>query len=634
MNWKRLLISISTGSIGLIFSLFPLLTQPRPLSAPDSYIIKLSSTLWSDLRDIRFHQSKAFCLFFDGLTAIDLFNINSPSQIGQMELPKDGHKVEVSDNYAYVASADSFLYLIDISSINQPLLINSFKIPDLPTDIKVRDNCAYVISKDAALLVLDVSDPFNVSLIGSCSITGFQALSLYLYDNLAYLAGIGGLRLINVVFPYSPFLFGSSHVVPGANKVFVNADNGKIFAYLGSPAQLSILDVTNPRDIFHLSSYTFTSTIADISVSGDYAYLGLTYQGLLVLDISDRTSPNEVSALRLGDCTKGTFFFSDFVFVTDYFEPTKIINVFNPDRPFVSGRWIIPGTCKDVVVKDGFAYVMCDHSGLHILDVEEPTHPQLVSTLFAPYNNNGVDVEGDYAYITALLTGMQVVDISNPCNPEVVERYQPEGYTYGVKAKEGYAYLLNAQNDIQIIDIQNPINLIPRGSVQTPGTPQEIFIRGEYLYVADLSAGLTIINVADKDDPFLVRSIPTVGRCKNLFCSSNLLFLACEEVGMEIYDITHPETPMFQSFYSTSEEIKDLYLEDHYAYLTMENHKIEVIDISSPSTPVLVASYDLLDNPGSLTVKNEHIYLCDHRSFKVLRFLPPPWLPKASAKKM
>jgi len=634
MNLKRAIKLIIAGFIGSAFSFFPFALEAQQPFAPDSSIIKLSSTLWSDLRDIEFCESKAYCVFFDGLTVVDLSDINSPSQIGQVELPQNGQKVDISGNYAYLIALDSSIHLIDVSSANQPLLINSFRTSDLLTDIKVRDNWAYVAARDAGLLILDVSDPFNVSLTGSCSVAGFQALSIYLYDSLAYLAGVGGLRLINVVFPHSPFLSGSSDVMVAANKVFVNADEGEIYAYLGNSARISILNVTNPQDIFPLSIYTSTSTMADFFVSDHYAYLGLTYRGLLVLDIADRTSPEEVSALRLGDYTKEIFFYSDFVFLTDHFESTKIINVFNPDRPFVCGRWIIPGTGKDAVVKDDFAYVMCSNSGLHILNVGDPAHPQMVSTLYAPYNNNGVDVEGDYAYITALLTGMQVVDIRDPTCPEVVERYQPEGYTYGIKVAEGYAYLLNAQNDIQIIDIQNPACLIPRGSVQTPGTAQEIFIRGEYLYVADLSAGLTIINVTDKDDPFLVRFIPTVGRCKNVFSSGNLLFLACEEVGMEIYDITDPETPGFQSFYPTSEEIKDLYVEDPYAYLTMANHKIEVIDISSPSDPVLVVSYHLLDNPGSLTVKNEHIYLCDGRSFKILRFLPPPWLPKASAKKM
>jgi len=367
-----------------------------------------------------------------------------------------------------------------------------------------------VAAKDGGLLVLDISDPFNFSLIGSCSVAGFQAISLYLYDSLAYLAGVGGLRLINVLSPHSPFLCGSSDVMVVPNKVFVNADGGKIYAYLGNSTQFSILDVTNPEDIIPLSSYTPASTLADISVAGDHAYLGLTYQGLMVLDITDRTSPEQISALRLGDYAKRIFFYSDFVFLSDHFEPTRIINVFNPDRPFVGGRWIVPGTGKDIVVKDDFAYVMCTNSGLHMLNIEDPTHPQMLSTLYAPYNNNAVKVEGDYAYITALLTGMQVVDIRDPYYPEVVAGYKPEGYTYGVEVKEGYAYLLNAQNDIQIIDIQNPISLVPRGSVLTPGTAQEIFVRGDYLYVADLSAGLTIINVSDKDDPFFVRSIPSL----------------------------------------------------------------------------------------------------------------------------
>ena len=614
----------------------PLLFEPaqiRPLPASKPEIIKLSSTLWSDLRDIKFRQSKAYCLFYDGLTVTELANVNSPSQMGQVELPKDGLKVDLWGNYAYAVSAESLMHVMDISSLSQPSLINSFKTSDLPRDIKVGNNCAYVAAKDAGLLVLNISDPFNVSLIGSCYVAGFHPLSLDLSGNVAYIAGTGGLKLVHVLFPYFPYLIGSSDVVPGANKVFVNAKGGRTYAYLGNPAQFSVLDVSNPRDIFLASSHATTFAIADISVAGDNAYLGLDYEGLLVLDITDRTSPLEVSALSLGDYNRGVYFYSDFAFVADLFDPVSIINVFNPDRPFVSGRWIMPGTCKDVAVKDSFAYVMCDHSGFHILNVEDPQNPQAASVLYAPYNNNGVEIEGDYAYITALLTGMQVVDVSNPYHPVVVGSYVPQGYTYGLEVKDGYAYLVNAENDVQIIDVQNPPSLILRGSVETPGTARELVPVGDYLYVADQTAGLTIINALDKDNPFLVTSIPTTGACSNVFSAGNLLFASCNLVGLEIYDISHPQAPESLGFYSVSEEIEDLYIEYPYAYLSMDNEKVQVVDISS-SPPLLVASYNLLDRPGSLVADEKHVYLCDHRSFKILRFLPSRWLPKAKAKKI
>jgi hypothetical protein len=601
--------------------------RPLPESQPE--IVKLSSTLWSELRDIDFDQARAYCLFYDGLTVVDLGNINAPSLMGQVELPKDGLKVDISDDYAYVVSADSLMHVIDITSLNQPSLTHSFKASDNLRDIQVRDNCAYVAAQDSGLLVLDVSDPVSTSLIGSCDVTGFHPLSLDLRGNVAYLAGTGGLRLINVLFPYLPYLIGSSDVVPGANRVLVGAKSGRTYAYLGNPAQLSILDVSDPEDIFTVSSHAPESAIADISVAGDYAYLGLDHEGLLVLDITERNSPQEISALRLGDYPTGVYFHSDFAFLSHLFDPISIVNVFNPDRPFVSGRWIIPGTCKDAAVKDSFAYVICDRSGLHILDVGDPEHPQPAGTVYAPYNNNGVDIEGDYAYITALLTGMQVVDVSDPHHPEVVGNYRPQGYTYGVEAADGYAYLLNAENDIQIMDIGNPLDLIPRGSVETPGSAQDLAPVGDYLYAADGSAGLTIINVSDKDDPFPVTSIPTGGTCANLFCSGNRLFISSDEVGMQIYGITDPENPDSQSVYPASGEIEDLYVEDGYAYLSMANGGIQVVDVSS--SPFHVAAYDLLDDPGTLVIEDQRIYLCDYRSFKILRFLPAGRLPQSKS---
>jgi hypothetical protein len=625
-----------------IFALSLLLAAPsvclslppraEEFSVPDSGIVKLSSTLWSDLRDVKLAGMKAYSLFFDGLAVVDLSNVNSPSQAGQVDLPGEGLKVDVSGNHAYVVTGDSTIHVIDVSSADEPFLESSLGLPDLPTGIAASGNCAYVSAKDSGFIALDVSDPLGVSVIGSCDLPEFQPLSLCLRGNIAYLTGSGGLKLVNVFFPAVPYLFGSSEGVPGGNKVFVNEKSGRTYAYLGNPVQLSILDVTNPRDIFALSTHMSTSEIADISVSGDHAYLGLTYEGLQILDLHDRTSPDEIAALTLGDNTRGVFFHLGFLLVSDHLEPAKVINVFNPDRPFAAGKWIIPGTSKDVALGGDFAYVMCDHSGLHILNVEDPTQPEMAGILHAPYNNNDVEVEGSYAYITALLTGMQVIDISDSYDPQAVQSYQPDGYTYGVTVKDGFAYLQNGGNDIQIIDVQNPLNPAPAGSVSTPGSVQEVVVSGDYLYAADQSEGLTIVSVADKDNPYVVKSVPTAGNCMNVFSSDSRLYLASEGVGMQICDLTDPETPDSLGFYSSTADIKDLYVEGDYAYLSLDDDRIEVVDIFTASSPLLTASYAMPDRPGNLIVVDQHIYLCDNRSFKLLRFFPPAQMRKARAR--
>jgi hypothetical protein len=596
------------------------LNQMQLSYAGQPEIVKLSSTLWSDLRDIDFAQSKAYCVFFDGLTVTDISDINLPWQIGQIELPSDGLKLEVNGNEALVISKDSSLYIIDISIDSQPQLINSFKLPELPSDVKASGNCAFVTGQETDLLALNISDPTNISMIGSCYVDDFQPLCLELKGIVAYLTGIGGLKLISVLFPQFPYLIGSSEDIPAANMISVNEIDGITYAYLGNPAQFSIFVVSDARDISLLYTYYPKSTIVDISVSKYQAFLVFNYQGLEILDIADKESPDKVSAIAIADNPTGLYFHSDFLFVTDLFNPAQIINVFRPDRPFISGKWILPGTCKDVMVKNGYAYVMCDHSGIHVLDVQNPQYPQQVSTLHLPYNNNDVDIEGEYAYATSLLTGLQVVDISDLAHPQIGERFQPEGYTYGVEVYSGYAYLLNSENDIQIVDVQNPFSLIARGSVETPGSAQELLVRGDYLYVADQDSGITIINVSDKDYPFLVNSVNLEGKCENVFALGNYLFASCRGVGMKIFDLTDPEMPTLQKLYPTTQEIEDLYVEDQYAYLSTEDDRLEIVDVSS--SPLLVDTYDDLDNPGDLLVKDEHLYLCDTRSFKILQFIP------------
>jgi hypothetical protein len=585
-------------------------------------MVKLSSSLWSDLRDMDFQGSNAYCLFFDGLAVLDLSNINSPSQVGQIELSDPGLKLATTSNYAYVASEDTSLYVLDIGDVACPQLTDGFKLPDLFTGIEARDNCVYGSAKSAGFLVVDVSDPSEAAVIGSCGVEGFQPLSFCLHGNLAYLCGIGGLRLINVLFPSFPYLFSSDTSAPSANRVFVAEEGETVYVFLSNPLQLSIMDVTNPSGIQSVSVFMPSSEIVDFAFSGKQAYLATGYQHLTVLDVAEKDSPEEIAALGLGEYASALFCFSDFVFVNDLFGPTRVVNVFNPHRPFVAGQWIIPGSPKDVALKDSLALVVCANSGLHILNVEDPSHPQLLGILALPYNNNDVDLEGNYAYVTALLTGIQVVDISTPSLPVMVSQYHPEGYTYGVEAEDGYAYLRNSGSQIQIVDVQNPLSPLPRGSIVTLGSPQETVVKGDYLYVADLDSGLTIVNVSNKDQPQVTASFPTPGDCTNLFWADSLIFLVCGDIGVEICDLSNPQAPESLGVYSIGQEIRDIFVEDDYAYIGLDDHTVQAVDISVPSDPILAASYGLLDNPGSLKVYDRDVYLCDNRSFKILRFVP------------
>ncbi len=579
-----------------------------------------------------FQGSNAYCLFFDGVAVLDLSNINSPSQVGQIELSRHGLKLATTANYAYAASEDTFLYVIDIKDVTSLHLTGDFKMPDVLTGIEVRDNCVYGLANNAGFLVVDVSDPSEAAVIGSCQVEGFEPLSFCLHGNLAYLCGIGGLRLISVLFPAFPYLFSSNASVPGANRVFVAEDGEASYAYLSNPVQLSILDVTNPGNIQPVSVFAPSSEIVDFAVSGNQAYLVAGYENLTVLDLAEKDSPEEIAALGLGEYTRALFSFSDFLFVTDLFGPTRIVNVFNPHRPYVAGKWIVPGSPKNVVLKDSLAFVVCANSGLHILDVKDPSHPRLAGILPLPYNNNDVDLEGDYAYVTALLTGMQVVDISTPSLPVVVSQYGPDGYTYGVEVEDGYAYLRNSGSRLQIVDVQNPASPLSRGLIQTPGTPQEMVPRGDYLYVADLSSGLTIVNVSDRDHPQVIASFPTPGVCTNLFWADSLIFLVCKDAGVEICGLSDPQAPESLGVYFSGPEIRDVFVEGDYAYLSLDDHTVQAVDISVPSDPILAADYGSLDNPGSLNVRDRDVYLCDNRSFKIIRFAPDAKDPRFKAK--
>ena len=76
---------------------------------------------------MRYEGTAGYRVFFDGLGILNLTDVNSPSQIGQVELSTGGQRVDVTDNNPCVVSGRSLVALVDISSLNHSSLINNLK---------------------------------------------------------------------------------------------------------------------------------------------------------------------------------------------------------------------------------------------------------------------------------------------------------------------------------------------------------------------------------------------------------------------------------------------------------------------------------------------------------------------------
>ena len=109
---------------------------------------------------------------YSGLQIIDVSNPDSPTIVGNVDLPTLATGVVVSGGLAYVAGGAavggqvSGLQVIDVSNPMSPVILGSVETPGGSLDVAVHGTVAYVADGSSGTAVIDISNPESPVLLG------------------------------------------------------------------------------------------------------------------------------------------------------------------------------------------------------------------------------------------------------------------------------------------------------------------------------------------------------------------------------------------------------------------------------------------------------------------------------------
>ncbi len=367
-----------------------------------------------------------------------------------------------------------------------------------------------------------------------------------------------GLRIIDISNPSAPVEVGAldisyEHAVAGSGNTVVTLGYSSV----------TVIDVSDPAapvklDVLFIE---FSGFSLDITISGDYAYVGSDGSGLTVIDISNRSSPTVV------------------------------------------GTYQTPGHAHGVAVAGNYAYVANDNSGLRVFDISNPTSPTVVST----YDNTccayDVAVSGSYAYLAG--GDFQIIDISNPALPSEVGSYNAP-FSTDLALSGPYAYLVDYDDGLDIVSIANPSAPVTVSSIDTPGSPKDVAISGVYAYVADGAAGLSIVDISNPSAPLYVATYPTLSHANSIFNSGNYAYVG----GRQIFDISNPTIPIEVGVSDPSGSSYDVTVSGNYAYAA-DLSRLNAIDVSDPTNPIKVGQYTPPDFAYGVAASGGYVYSTD-----------------------
>ena len=326
------------------------------------------------------------------------------SRVGQYQLSSRSffeRNLVVQNDLAYITgqSIGQSYGLMIINTVNpdSTFLIGRLGGMGTTRGIIIQNQYAFITSPDSGLYIVDISNPNLPSLASYLPL--FGAARFTIDSNYAYISTWGsdtstiGLSIVNISNPPNPILTGfcTSEAPFG-----IRVCNG--YAFLASSPGIVVVDISNPTHpvIVGSASIAFPDGIA---LQGSYAYLA-TDSGLCVVDISIPIRPTPVGhyySNNLSVWTTDVAIHNNLAFLTQWGIGLRVIDVSNPFSPTLVGENDLPlqdNLMHSVFVNDSWAYTaearylgIFDYSNL--LSIPESSHPTLPTTfsLADPYPN-------------------------------------------------------------------------------------------------------------------------------------------------------------------------------------------------------------------------------------------------------
>lgn len=251
--------------------------------------------------------------------------------------------------------------------------------------------------------VVDVSDPASMTRVGGANIVG-NPRNAFVDNGYAYIPYSGqGFRIFDLANPASPALV--STVNPG--NAFDARVSGNTF-YAATNVGLFVYDTTNKSSPALVGQDTSVTQVRALDVSGSYAYLARSTNGLSVVDVSS-TTPVPVATH--------------------------------------------PVTAEDVSVSGNIAYVAGGTSGLIVVDVSNPAAPFTAGVYATSMDARGVHVNGTLVYVADALNGLMIFDVSDPASPALLASYATSDAN-GIHFANGYAYFADGSAGLHVFRVE------------------------------------------------------------------------------------------------------------------------------------------------------------------------------------
>jgi len=210
---------------------------------------------------------------------------------------------------------------------------------------------------------------------------------------------------------------------------------------------LLIIDVSDPSSPSQLSSY-YLQYASAVDVAGDMAYVVTSTNGgiLQVVDVSNPQLPIPRGSLAI---SKGldVLHHDALVLIADETfggAGLKVVDASNPDSPMELGSYTDCDSASGVAAEGDLAFLACNDGTMHVVSIADPAMPAQVGVYSDPsvfLQGSSIGSDGDVVWY-GHLGGVDIIDVSDPAQPTRILRFPTAGAVRGMEVgADGNAWL-------------------------------------------------------------------------------------------------------------------------------------------------------------------------------------------------
>lgn len=483
----------------------------------------------------------------DGLRIVDVTDPSSPVLVGGYAPSQEAGGIDLVGSTVLIALRAG-VSIVDVTDASSPTELAYLPTEGTPGDVVVLNNHAWVTDQagsaygQTGLVSYDIRNPSVPLEIGH--LDGLQVpTEISVVGGFLYVSTRWGMWIVNVSDPATPVDEGriwyrrqpSMRVVAAGERGFVLEEDWWQYSHWsGPPDVIRILDVSSPEAPVEIGELQTAGWTKAIAAANGLAYIASHTSGLHIFDLNGADGPAMVGSLTdldtahnneraLGIAVRGPQVFvgacSSGLVVVDVSDPTTPVVVGSAQSPDVGG---IEGCEEDVFLDGQNAFTKMDGPswalGMSIFDIGVPALPEWQSGIrFANQKVGAVAAEGNLAFVgySQVIPGLTVVDISDPTAPDPLGWVSLPAIPGGIALLAQKVLVADYAAGLLVIDVSTPSQPQEIASLDPPfHAYSDVVVRDDIAYVADFQTHTSdrnfvrAIDVSDVLNPQEIAAVP------------------------------------------------------------------------------------------------------------------------------